>query len=247
MEKRQSAVGKTVSGEPKTVRNDKEDEATKKKVKAMQKRQSAIRKTVSGERPALKEAERNEVFLRNTNQQIFAKNHMYRTLCVFCNQNQRNLVCHYVNEHPDDEVPIARPSPTMADSLRQQSLTFEKVDRKIFGICIFCEERKGMIKGHWEQHFLIHTGEKMYSCKTCHASTKVKREHGSECPGEVVRIYHENASDASVNCFMCNDCNYLQISRERILKHLEVEHGFLGPSENNHYKKLQLISTTNLF
>lgn len=71
---------------------------------------------------------------------------------------------------------------------------------------------------------------------------KRRSKHGSGCSGDIVRIYNENTSDASVIGFMCNECNYLQISRERIVKHLEIEHGFLGPSEINHYRKLKLIN-----
>lgn len=209
---------------------------------AMGKQKSKSRKTVSSERPAIKEEfERDYSFGQNTNRQMFAKNNSYRTLCVFCNETRAHLVLHYANKHPNYEVPIARPSPPMADKLRLQNFTFKKVDRKLLGICIFCEEKKAMTKDHWEQHFLIHSGEKMYNCRTCHGSMKTKRDHRSDCLGDVVRIYHENSSEASVVGFMCNGCNYLQISRDRIVKHLEVEHGFLGPSENYHYKRLKLI------
>lgn len=130
-------------------------------VKAKEKRQSAIRKTVSDEKKTVKNCEElkeDNGFGRNTDQQMFPKNNLYRTLCVRCNENRAQLVMHYVNVHGNYEVPIARPSPSMADKLRLQSLAFKKVNKKILGVCIFCEEDKGMMKLNWETHLLTHTG-----------------------------------------------------------------------------------------
>lgn len=183
---------------------------------------------------------------RNTNQQMYAKNHLYDTLCVLCNKTQRPgyLASHYINYHPDHEVMIARMSPKMAAKLRAQSYQFKRVAGKIKGLCFFCEEDKEMSKCGWEMHLLTHTGESMIQCAVCQKRMKSKNQHGQECSGEAVRIYHENvenATDCSVLGFMCNECNYVQIGRDRMVKHLETEHGYLGPSEKNHYKKLNLL------
>lgn len=103
---------------------------------------------------------------RNTNSQMYAMNTMFQDLCVFCNkQYKRSLVQHYVQQHPDHEVPISRPSPTMAKKLRKKLIKHRLVGNKIVGKCVFCEEEKPVVKSHWETHYLVHTGEHIFACR----------------------------------------------------------------------------------
>lgn len=178
-------------------------------------------------------------FARNTNQQMFASNNLYNSLCVFCRKVVKSrLVPHYVTCHPNQEVPISRLSHSMIEKLCLQNEKFQKMNGKIKGLCYFCETKtiKGS-KSAMERHILTHTGEKMFHCKTCNERMNSRRGHNSKC--KIVNIFEVESIDSSMG-YVCKDCNFVQISRESILKHLENEHGFLGPSEN-HYKKLKFI------
>lgn len=85
------------------------------------------------------------------------------------------------------------------------------------------------------------TGETMFNCSQCHAQMKTRTEHDSKaCKDSVANVF-ETKDDGSLVGFMCNDCNYVQFSRGRLLDHLKNEHGFQGPSNPHHFKELKLV------
>lgn len=235
-----------------------ENPTTSKLEIAMKKRQSAIRQTVSGTRPKIKKDVQNEddgngstnAFARNTNKQMHPKNTLYQTLCVFCNQNyQVRLVSHYVTTHPQFEVPIARLSPSMAERLRAQTHDFKRANGKTVGLCYFCEEDKGCTTNGWENHLATHTGERhlMFICRTCDAEVNTKASHNGPCNGVPIKIYCENSTDGSATGFMCNECNYVQINRDRMVKHLKDQHDVKNPAEKRHFRKLVLVPAIGSF
>lgn len=244
---RQSALRQTVSSARPTIENHDETEVLCEKhvkfAKAMKKRQASIRKTISDTRPAIEDADMTIVAENNTKQQMHAKNSLFRQLCVLCDRSYGplRLVSHYVKEHPNNEVMIARPSPEWAAILRSQTSPFNKIDHKVDGPCFFCEENRCTLRTNWEPHLLTHTGEQLFYCTVCKTGMKTRVEHDKQCSGRAQKIFHEHSSDGSLIGCMCNECNYLQISTDRMLKHLETEHGYLGPSEYNHYKKFTLV------
>lgn len=205
----------------------------------MKKRQSAIRKTVSCDDD---EENTTLIFGKNTDRQMYANNPLYRKLCIYCDKHfPKNLLQHYVKDHSEHEVPIARPSPEMANRLRLQHESFEHVNGKIQADCLFCEEIKTMPRWGWQSHLLTHSGEKMFDCKQCHLDLKTRSEHNNmDCKNSVVNVFQTKADGALV-CFMCNDCNYFQFSRDRLLNHLRNEHGYEQPLEPNHLKELILV------
>lgn len=111
----------------------------------MKKRHSNARQTISS-RADLAKKKNVRVPKLNTNPQMHVKNEYYRALCVLCDKHDKFMAHHYMTQHPDDEVFVSRPSPKMATCLRQQIGTFEYVNRKISGLCLFCEEDKTMSK-----------------------------------------------------------------------------------------------------
>lgn len=177
---------------------------------------------------------------KNTIPEMYAKNNLYRTLCVLCNRNERYLVAHYAKQHPKYEVLISRPSPKMAKKLRLQSEIFEIQNKKIKGICFFCEEKKNMAKYNWFMHILSHTGESIYYCSTCNLSMKSKCDH-KNCKTKPCNIYDANTNDASLKAYMCSKCNFLQVSRERIVRHMVKEHGYHEVEESVQFEKVQLV------
>lgn len=179
-----------------------------------------------------------EAYQKNTNREMHASNSLYRTLCLLCNRKNENLVSHYKKFHLDVEIPIARPSFDMANRMRSQSDTdFIQDKDKIHGTCCFCETGKSMARSHWGRHLLAHTGEFLYHCSVCDAGFMKKGAHG-KCPGKPVYICQMKGPLVG---FICRDCNYLQIRREQLVKHLKNEHGYIQPEEDHHYEQIVLL------
>lgn len=213
----------------------------------MKNRHSNLRRSIASktdlEDETIGEVSSEERFIsapKNICIEMYGKNDLYRSLCMLCNRNERYLVAHYVKQHAKNEVLISRPSPQMANKIRSHCELFEMQNRKIKGMCFFCEEKRNMSKYNWAAHILSHTGERIYFCLTCEVSMKNKRDHKA-CNNEPINIYDANSSDGSLNAFMCMACNYLQISRERIVRHLIREHGHHEVEEMIHFENVVLI------
>lgn len=187
---------------------------------------------------------------RNTDIEMHCKNPQYRTHCPLCNKSFSHLPKHYGKHHPNHEVPIARPPPSLAKKLRSNALGFIPDDGKLLGACCFCEERKSMNRRRWATHLLAHSGEKAFSCATCKMEFDFKTEHVMhKCPRktdeEPIDIFHTNSNGPLVG-FMCKDCNYLQIKHDRMMKHLKNEHAYNKPMENYHYRSYTLVPFSSI-
>lgn len=176
--------------------------------------------------------------VKNTNKQVHLTSTFFDKLCIFCDKNENNLVAHYIKQHPNYEVPIARPSPVMAHRMRQQLEAFKKTGPMISGFCYLCEGAKTMRKYGWEMHLLGHTGEQQFHCQQCKVNLKAKSHH-KNCNGNPTNIFEVNASDGSLMCFMCKDCNYTQISRDRMIKHQIMEHKNSG--DERYFEKITMV------
>lgn len=179
----------------------------------------------------------------NTNRDMHCKNPLYQTQCQLCNKSDRFLTQHYMKHHPDHEVLLARPSPSMAQRLRSKIDTIKvNTKKQLVAFCYFCEEVRNLARIGWAGHILSHTGEVRYACSGCNAEFASKKHHNYEaCSKQPIDIYTKNASDGSLVGFMCNECNYFQINRERVIRHLENEHGFIKTKENHHFGKHILV------
>lgn len=221
----------------KPIDTDAEKQATAQNLKlemAMKKRQSAIRKTVSftpitfkyeddadcngsGKSPDVQDikcdnsAEQSAPMTKNTHHEMYPTNTLYKTWCLLCNSKKNLfLVAHYTTNHPEYEIPIARPSPDMAIRIRDESkLQFTKSNNKITGMCVFCETTKNIPKSEWAKHLLTHTGEKMFYCAQCDTCLKMKTHH-ADCSGVPVNIFAMNDSNEinyPLTGFMCKGNN----------------------------------------
>lgn len=178
---------------------------------------------------------------KNIDRNMHFSNELYRTLCVLCNKNERFLVAHYANRHQDQEVFIARMSPAMTNAIRKQSQPFELRNNKITGFCFFCEEFKTMAKNSWMHHILSHTGEQLYVCTSCNVRIKQKNEHRN-CRQQVIKnVFELSSSTGDLSGFICKECNYFQINRSQILKHLVKEHGIGERGSVEHIELVNLI------
>lgn len=156
---------------------------------------------------------------KNTNRNVYHMNPQYRFKCMLCENFQTNLIDHLKKTHPEMEVYIARPSPEMAEKIRNRSeyFTYTQSTAQIFGICFFCQQPRRMAPNDWKDHLLYHTGE---SRSALHGSADDKME---------------------LTAFMCNECNYTQMDRNRLRKHLLYEHGKSKEEIDDNINKIVLI------
>lgn len=181
---------------------------------------------------------------KNTKPDMFGKNNLYRVMCIYCSQKlkpKESMVLHYRRNHSDREVPISRMSPEMVQRLRFQNDTFEKDDfKKTSGFCYFCEENHKFLKFGWQSHLITHTGEKMFNCTQCHAEWETKKQHDKmPCRNNIEHVVKSNEN--GLFGFMCNDCNYFQFSRDHLISHLKNEHGYENPVEPNNFKEFVVV------
>ncbi|XP_031638489.1 zinc finger protein 37-like [Contarinia nasturtii] len=191
--------------------------------------------------------ERKQSVMKNTNPNIYYTNNLYQTLCVFCDNKAKNMVSHYVKHHPNHEVAIARPSPSMANSIRAQSQRFDSFRSKISGICFFCEEIKTLTKSSWINHILTHTGESLFHCTSCKAVLKDRSDFHSNCnQRNLITIFELNDSpEGALTAFMCKECNYLQINQNQLTEHLRNQHGFSKKESIKYFERITLIPNMN--
>ncbi|XP_037908837.1 uncharacterized protein LOC119650279 [Hermetia illucens] len=163
----------------------------------------------------------------------------YVTRCVLCHYVGKFITKHYVKEHPESEVFVARIPPERQDCiLNNQQLTklgpVTVVKYKNYyrhSACPFCPVEKSSQRFDWVMHFAIHTGEYKFRCTQCNhygnARNEFARHFKNGCPnGKLIRMwshYKYNEEDPVVG-FLCKLCNYIQMSRKNVETHLETQH-----------------------
>ncbi|XP_031631956.1 zinc finger protein 808-like [Contarinia nasturtii] len=108
---------------------------------------------------------------------------------------------------------------------------------RIRAFCFFCEQTMEESLDAWKVHLLKHTGEKEYYCSGCHTelSSKDSPEH---CMGHVIR---ETFSDANLQAFMCNICDYIKVNNNEVIEHIKNDHTKSMQGASDHVKKVTLI------
>lgn len=81
----------------------------------------------------------------------------------------------------------------------------------------------------------------MFYCKECHAKLKTKTQHKDmPCESSVVNLC-ETQKDGNTVGYMCNDCNYFQFSRDRLLLHAQNEHGYEAECAPDQFKAIAIV------
>lgn len=186
---------------------------------------------------------------KNTDENMHAKNREYTSKCILCSHADRFMVSHYGNYHSESEVFISRPSPKMAQQIRSQSTAFElKKGNHIVGLCYFCEEKKKTFgKAGWLTHLCTHTGEKLLDCSKCKMRFIRKQPH-NECDSSNIKSIFEfdDENGFSIFGYMCNKCNYLQLTESKLVQHIKNEHVELHGYPKQFYDKLFLIKDPSI-
>ncbi|XP_062554397.1 uncharacterized protein LOC134219625 isoform X2 [Armigeres subalbatus] len=164
-------------------------------------------------------------------------NSNYSSNCAICSFNGSAIVDHYVYEHKQYEVFVSRVSPKMADIIRADLfLTNGSVinegseDEKVRFKCYFCLTLKELSRAGWIAHMAAHTGEYRYRCTSCPVMSKTEElessfYHEKTCLKPTLALYNNiEFQDNHIYGFICNACNYIQIRRVNMERHLKREH-----------------------
>ncbi|XP_065089427.1 uncharacterized protein LOC135710518 isoform X2 [Ochlerotatus camptorhynchus] len=178
-------------------------------------------------------------------------NSSYSSNCGLCSFNGSAIVDHYVYEHKQYEVFVSRVSPKMADIIRADLfLTNGTVtneggeDEKIRFKCYFCLTWKELSRSGWIEHVAAHTGEYRYRCTSCPVMSKTEElescfYHEKTCLKPTLVVYNNiEFQDNHIYGFICNDCNYIQIRRVNMERHLKREH----PSTDAHCSRFSIVN-----
>lgn len=146
--------------------------------------------------------------------------------CKLCTYEGKKLVEHYVYKHPDVEVLISRLDRKEA----MQAMVQKKSKQSAVLQCRFCPGNFNKMS-EFQDHVSEHTGEYKYSCMLCQYikpknSTVVqhlKSAHSSTQPPELIGKLIE-CKPYYLPGFMCGFCNFVQISKEAVVDHVEKRH-----------------------
>lgn len=173
---------------------------------------------------------------KNTDKNCFYKNRQSK-VCKICKKNKAKIVNHYVKMHKGCEVFTSRLSPEMAEKVKNRQTTVECTNTKIEAFCYFCEFDLTKNIKEWLLHIIMHTGEYMCTCIKCNEKVSGSYHCKQSClesPQLALKIQDD------LTAYICNDCNYIQINEENMVRHLRQQHD-LKRDINACYQQIVLV------
>lgn len=156
-------------------------------------------------------------------------------VCGLCGYHSKRgwkiLAKHYVRKHPDASIPTSRlPSKmnpvALVHNPIESTALFKTNEITIKSLCIFCDRSYDMNASHWLQHFIAHTGEYEYECNGC--SHRLMIDLHKRCKStNNLRLMEHELKDNKLFAYTCTKCNYTQLSKDNLLKHIDSEHQLL--------------------
>lgn len=129
-----------------------------------------------------------------------------------------------MSTHPDCEVFVSRVSPKMVDIIKNAPINAVKYQKQsnhyVRTTCIFCEQEKQFSPYHWITHIRSHTGEYANQCIDCNKITSATMH--CNLPTEKKNKLSMFRSD--VLAYRCELCNFIQLDKDRLEKHLASQH-----------------------
>lgn len=158
--------------------------------------------------------------------------------CVHCLKRVPRIVHHYVNEHRTSEIFNSR----LRNRDIRRLLTTNNVgfvhlykgnQMQYAAHCIFCDKEAKFLLPYWFEHFTMHTGEYSFKCSGCHIMKPTRSlltnhiSSNTGCPkkGTAIRLVNFDTKAHQIEAHICSLCNYVQLHRKNLLKHLRTQHG----------------------
>lgn len=129
----------------------------------------------------------------------------------------------------------------MIKRIRCQDETFEFKTGFISGMCFFCETKIRCTIKDWKKHLLSHTGEYEYYCSKCSIGLPTRSKHEGCSKVFVKHVFDSQANNCALKAYICKLCNFLQVNKDNLIKHLVNEHGSSSYELNKHSKKVTLV------
>lgn len=175
---------------------------------------------------------------QNTNSELYLKNENSQW-CIICDLRRKRTVNHYKTSHGDREVFVARLSPEMTDTVKMEGIPVDRIIKRytkyLEATCPFCEVKKSFSTQYWILHMRSHTGEYMNKCQRCDKFVCFN----SHCGQSTSKTDNFDLRLNDLNAFLCSKCNFIQIDKENVRKHLQNEHGETDVDE--HIKEVTLL------
>ncbi|XP_065339557.1 B-cell lymphoma 6 protein homolog [Cloeon dipterum] len=157
-----------------------------------------------------------------------------KTKCLICKHSYKFITKHYKEKHPTSEVLISRFSPTDL----QQALLEVDIQPPMEGNyrCRLCPTQLECLST-FKDHVSFHTGEYNYCCSECNFTFPEKKnfqahwaklhsvKHGSTPSPIELEVFPQPKSANFIPGYVCPVCNWLQLKKERVEKHVENVHG----------------------
>lgn len=172
--------------------------------------------------------------------------------CKICNKRIPRTVSHYVNEHPDCEVFISRLAKAVLTRVRKQGgqilemRPYMNGQEQYAAECVFCNKTCCFKIPYWYQHYSMHTGEYAFRCSGCNTRKTTRSAMmahiNQPCRkrGKLLEDYIYNARARQIEMRVCKICNYMQLNRRNVMKHLRTQHG-LTPLPAKHIDSIILL------
>ncbi|XP_058456553.1 uncharacterized protein LOC131433950 [Malaya genurostris] len=168
---------------------------------------------------------------KNINRELNCKNETKSKECALCSYTGTlsTMVAHYVRNHPLHEVYVSRIPNSTAAKIKKDPIVVTGCmnDQSITFQCVFCQEVLTKKKYNWKLHLASHTGEYRYKCTNCtiKSLTPCTKSHDPDCFGPSMEVINEFLFEENhIYGYMCRLCNYVQISRTKLIAHLKEEH-----------------------
>lgn len=190
--------------------------------------------------------------LKNIDRNLHLHNKTHDS-CVHCLKKVPRIVHHYVNEHRSSEVFTSRlRNRDIRRLLTTNNVGFVHLYKgnqiQYAANCIFCDKEAKFLLPYWFEHFTMHTGEYSFKCSGCHIlkpTRSLLTNHitsNSGCPkkGSAIRLVNFDTKSHQIEAHICSLCNYIQLHRKNLLRHLRTQHGLDTISPNQIIKVILL-------
>ncbi|XP_057319412.1 uncharacterized protein LOC130663885 [Microplitis mediator] len=223
-----------------TLNENKDKTNTKALSKIIEKKQLSV--TIEKIQDTVEELPYPEIELNQLIEYAWTGQERYK--CLLCPFSGKNIVHHYIHNHPKNETMISRL--TLLDAKRAideaKDEEFIKLSEKVNSgptrkfICRFCaytfEGEKNIAMEHFYEHCTTHTGEYRFSCK-CKYQTTIKSSMRAHYY-KICRKSNENfavsihedpiPSEEYIPGYLCSLCNFIQLKEHNIKNHIEKIH-----------------------
>lgn len=185
---------------------------------------------------------------KNTDQNVYCTNPLYKDRCVVCQKGITHLAPHYVNDHPNAEVYTSRLSPEMVElCCNGIEPAIPMRSKQYKSNCVFCHKSCNMRVDNWMRHVATHTGEYSLECGYCKHKFGKSNEH--QCKQRGGKVPMEREIDVEIEfdgkalfAFLCKLCNFTQMDASNVERHIAEQHELTDLTDEDFERYIKKIA-----